>query len=174
MHDSVLAWAERIVDPAWVRDAHVLEVGSLDVNGSLRPLVTRYGPARYRGIDMRAGPGVDEVLAAEEMVDVETYDLIISTEMLEHCLPWAEALYRMKRALRIGGRIVLTTRGPGTAYHGFPDDYWRFTLDHATRMFSDFTTLALDDDPGMPGFLYAGRRRRASVLYPTFTPERPQ
>jgi hypothetical protein len=65
----------------------VLEVGSLDVNGSLRPLLEEVCPRTYVGIDIITGPGVDQVCSAEQLIErfgAELFEAVVSTEMLEH------------------------------------------------------------------------------------------
>jgi hypothetical protein len=60
MHDSVLSWGDRIVASYQLALRPTLEVGSLDVNGSLR----RFFGGPYFGVDTRVGPGVDVVASA--------------------------------------------------------------------------------------------------------------
>ena len=108
----------------------VLEAGARDVNGSIRQV---FGDRarEWVGIDIEAGPGVDliaDVVALEEHVPAESFDLVASTEMLEHCRDWQEALWQMMRAVKRGGIVLLTTRSPGFAFHDYPGDHWRFTL----------------------------------------------
>ena len=109
--------------------ARVLDVGSRDVNGSLRTvLADRAGD--YVGVDIEAGPGVDLVGDAVDLpalVGVNAFDTVVTTEMIEHCLPWRDAMHAMLRTLKPGGLFLLTTRSPGFALHGYPTDHWRFT-----------------------------------------------
>ena len=127
MHDSVMAFVAEALPPPLVRGARVLEVGSLDVNGSVRSILQPLA-ATYVGIDIRPGPGVDVVCDAARAGDLGTFDVVVSTEMLEHAESWQLALYGMTFATRLGGRLVLTTRGPGAGRHDHPGDYWRFTV----------------------------------------------
>jgi hypothetical protein len=66
----------------------VLEVGSKFVNGSVRPLIERFcSPRDYVGVDIEPGKYVDVVLPAEKLVNCfgpESFDVVISTELLEH------------------------------------------------------------------------------------------
>jgi hypothetical protein len=158
MHESVLAFCSRVITPADVQGKSVLEVGSANVNGSVRPQIEAMGPARYVGIDLAPGPGVDVVCPVEHLpADVDA-DLVVSCEMLEHAQDWKAAFARMASAAR--ETLILTCRGPGFPYHN-PPDYWRFVP-------SDLSLAALlcglwpvycSWDPQVPGvFLKAVRR----------------
>lgn len=94
--------------------ARVLELGAYNVNGSARDLLPG---ARITGLDVRPGPGVDIVADAATYAAPEPYDLIISTEMLEHCADPAGVLAMAWRNLRPGGWLVLTAAGPERAPH---------------------------------------------------------
>ena len=61
MHDSVMAFGQSMLTADNVRGKTVIEVGSMNVNGSLRGHVTALSPASYVGIDFMAGSGVDVV-----------------------------------------------------------------------------------------------------------------
>ena len=58
MHESVLSFVELQVSSLGVADKRALEIGSANVNGSVRSNFT--GP--YLGIDLAPGPGVDLVV----------------------------------------------------------------------------------------------------------------
>ena len=70
----------------------VLEIGSKNVNGSLRPIIERLlDPKEYIGIDIEEGKGVDLVLPVEKLTNIfkeETFDVIICTEVIEHVRKW--------------------------------------------------------------------------------------
>ena len=77
----------------------ILEVGSYDVNGSVRPLFSRAGS--YVGVDFRPGPGVDLTMNAHCLKFPDrSFDLVISTEMLEHDDQFWVSLQEMGRVLK--------------------------------------------------------------------------
>jgi predicted O-methyltransferase YrrM/SAM-dependent methyltransferase len=140
----------------------VLEVGALDVNGSLRRHVEALGPEAYLGIDVEPGPGVDEVCPAERLLERygrDRFDLVLATEVLEHVLDWRGAVDAMKGVLRPGGVALVTTRAPGFPFHAYPADYWRFDPALIEQVFADFELEALEPDPTMPGVFLKARKR---------------
>ena len=137
-----------------VSGSTILEVGSQDVNGSLKPYLMAQGPLVYIGVDMQPGKSVDEVLHSSKLVERfgrETFDIVISTEMLEHCLDWQSAVSNMKNVLKPGGSLLLTARSPGFPRHCHPDDYWRFTGEIFMSAFSDMRIVCIqfDSQPGI-------------------------
>lgn len=137
-----------------VAGRRVLEVGARNVNGSVRPIIEALHPQSYLGIDIEMGDGVDEicdVMALTDRFGEDAFDLVVSTELVEHVRDWRRAFNNMKRVLRADGVIVVTTRSPGFKIHGYPFDYWRYEREDMRRIFADFTILALDDDRVAPG-----------------------
>jgi SAM-dependent methyltransferase len=164
MNTAVLEFLAASLDRATVEGRSVLEVGSLDVNGSARTVIESLVPARYTGVDIQAGPGVDRVLSVSFLADVfgaESFDVVVSTEMLEHVQDWRWAVTQLKRVLAPGGSLVLTTRSPGFHHHGYPHDFWRFTEDDCRRIFADMDDLVVRSDPSSPGVFVAARRPTA-------------
>jgi SAM-dependent methyltransferase len=157
MHDSVMAWVGQRVRDWGLADWRTLEVGSLDVNGSVRGLFT----GEYTGIDMREGPGVDVVGTADQLpFPADSFDVVVSTEMLEHDpSPWL-ALAEVGRVLRPGGHLLLTTRGNGFGEHNEPSDYWRFMPAARERLLelASCVPVALALDPEVPGVFVHGQR----------------
>ena len=98
------------------RFGDVVEVGSRDINGSVRALIDC---KTYTGIDLAAGAGVDVVGDAFDMR--HPCDLVVCMEVLEH-EPRAEALVaHMAGWLRPGGAMLVTAAGPGRADHSAHD-----------------------------------------------------
>jgi len=88
-----------------IQGKRVIEVGSLDVNGSLSPLLKSYNPKEYIGIDIVKGPNVDKICKVEDLVEEfgeDTFDVVISTELLEHVKDWKRAVSNIKRVCKQG------------------------------------------------------------------------
>jgi SAM-dependent methyltransferase len=160
MHDSVYGWVGAMVEKHDLSPyCSVLEVGSYDVNGSVRDLFA--GP--YIGVDMQAGPGVDRVMDAHALDFPDSaFDVVVCCEMLEHDPAFWLSLAEMGRVLCPGGRLVVTARGNGFPEHRFPEDHWRFMPDSA-KVLASLAGCVLNevypDDPEWPGVLFIGVRR---------------
>lgn len=155
MHETVMNFGRGHLSLEMVRGRRVIEVGSYNVNGTIRDHISPLGPASYIGVDVSAGPGVDQVCSANELearFGAESFDLVVSTEMLEHAADWRAAITNMKRVLRTGGYLLLTTRSAGFPYHN-PPDYWRFEADHMRLIFGDFRIVEVSKDPQVPGVM---------------------
>ena len=97
------------------REYRALELGSYDVNGSVRDL---FPGASWYGIDLRPGPNVDLVCDACAFDGGMAYDLCVSTETMEHC-PTPELIVQAAhRSLRPGGVFVATMAASGRGEHG--------------------------------------------------------
>ena len=153
-HATCLEFVAKHLASNEVQDKLVIEVGARDVNGSVRSMIQQHRPRGYLGVDIMKGPGVDEVCDATELVKKygpDTFDLVVSTEMLEHVEDWREAVHNLKQIARPGGTLLITTRSFGFGYHGYPYDFWRYQKEDIQVIFSDFQILILEDDPSMPG-----------------------
>jgi SAM-dependent methyltransferase len=146
----------RSLSPEIVRGKRVLEVGSADVNGGVREVLERWGPAEYLGIDIAPGKNVDLVCPIEDLprhFDPGSFDVVVSTEVLEHVRDWKTAVRNLKYALKPGGHLLLTTRSYGMPYHGYPHDFWRFEDEDCRAIFADMNVLSLEKDRSAPGIM---------------------
>jgi SAM-dependent methyltransferase len=137
----------------------VLEVGSYNVNGSVRGL---FETDDYVGVDMRDGPGVDQVAYANDLPYPNDYfDVVVSTEMLEHDASFWESMEEMARVLKPKGHLLITCRGNGFPQHDYPGDFYRFSVEALTFLYEWAGLTPLDvrnDDPSTPGVLAIGRK----------------
>lgn len=94
----------------------VLEVGSLNINGSVRPF---FENCAYIGLDVSPGPCVDVVCLGHEydMPD-GSFDTVISCECFEHNPYWVETFQNMIRLCKPGGLIIMTCATEGRPEHG--------------------------------------------------------
>jgi hypothetical protein len=155
MHDSVRTFIEGVVERYGLDGLATLEVGSGIVNGTIRPYFS--GP--YTGCDIEFGWGVDVIADAQDLSrwDDNTFPIVVSTEMLEHCpRPW-RAVQEMARVA--SQFVVITARGyderGSWEVHGHPNDYYRFYHTSMRLLAEDagLTVLELEADPEGPGWL---------------------
>ena len=153
-HESCISFGKRALSKDDIKEKKVLDVGSFDVNGSLRPHIMTLEPKSYIGIDMEKGPGVDIVCTADHISDKfekESFDVVINTELLEHVKDWKKVISNIKNVCKNGGIILITTRSLGFQFHPYPIDYWRYEIEDMKNIFSDCNILILEKDSQAAG-----------------------
>ena len=94
----------------------ILEVGSLDINGSVRDFFTT---CQYVGLDIGEGKSVDIVCPGQDYGErAASFDVIISCESMEHNAHWRETWLNMIRLMRPDGLMIMTCASPGRRQHG--------------------------------------------------------
>ena len=77
----------------------ILDVGSLDVNGSIKSLCEDF----YIGLDIRKGKNVDIQASSHNLpFKSNSFDNVISIGILEHDTCFWTSLDEMKRVLKVG------------------------------------------------------------------------
>ena len=108
----------------------ILDIGSLNVNGSLREVAPK--DCNYTGVDYESGDGVDIVMQAVDGGRLpfrdNSFDLIVSSSAFEHAPHFWEDILEMSRVLKPGGFIYINAPSNGE-YHRYPNDNWRFYPD---------------------------------------------
>lgn len=112
MHPAAYEWVA-----AHTQTGRVLEIGSRNVNGSVRPL---FANSEYIGIDVTEGEGVDLVVDVCEY-NAKKFDVIVCCEVLEHAKNWKAILDACGRLIKKGGTLILTAAGPGRPEHSAVD-----------------------------------------------------
>jgi SAM-dependent methyltransferase len=117
MHKGDEIWWEYCRDkyPKSFTNCSVIEIGSYDINGTVRKYFTNCPD--YIGIDWREGPSVDIVVLAHEMRFDRQFDTIISSNTLEHDPYWNASLRVMCEYLKPGGMLLMSWGGPNSAKH---------------------------------------------------------
>jgi SAM-dependent methyltransferase len=109
-----LAHAQKTYGHNWSKIG-VLELGSLDVNGSARGILRA---PEYVGVDRVAGPGVDIVVDAEHTAfKPQSFGCLLCTSVLEHTPRWREILDHNLQWLRSGGILLLSWGAEGNQHH---------------------------------------------------------
>lgn len=117
-HKSQLLFVEKVKSlyPSCFHQSLVLEIGSLNINGSIRQF---FNECVYIGLDVGNGPGVDVVCSGHEydMPD-NSFDLTISCECFEHNPFWKETFLNMVRMCKKQGVVVFSCATTGRTPHG--------------------------------------------------------
>ena len=102
--------------PAFFRAQRVLEVGSLDLNGTARRF---FSDCDYTGLDVGPGPGVDVVCGGQDYRAPDaSFDVVCSFEAMEHNPYWRETFANMVRLTRPGGLVLMSCATFGRPEHG--------------------------------------------------------
>lgn len=119
-----------IGESALPEGAAVLDLGCAD--RPYRHLLPAH--ARYVGADLDGNPVADLAIGADGRVPAADagFDLVLSTQVLEHVDDPRVYLAEAWRCLRPGGRLLLSTHGI-FKYHPDPQDLWRWTHAGLTR-----------------------------------------
>lgn len=112
----------------------VLDIGSLDVNGTYREL---FNHCNYTGIDITAGRNVDIVVPPYNYpFPPESWPVIISGSTLEHVRhPW-RWMPEIARILEPGGIVIIIVPWMHE-FHEYPVDCWRVFPDGLRALFED-------------------------------------
>jgi hypothetical protein len=104
-----------------------LDLGGADVNGTVHATLAGYVElSELEVLDVAPGPGVTIVADARTQdwwATDDFYDLVISTEMLEHVQNWEQTIRTAGLVLRDGGWFVGTCASLGRRPHGARGEY---------------------------------------------------
>lgn len=125
VNESIMAHTQQANFCRSVRDAFpkffsgvlVLDIGSLDINGNNQFLFSE--DCLYLGVDVALGKNVDIVTPGHLLnLPSATFDVIISTECLEHDRYYIQTLQNIERLLKPGGLFLMTCATTGRKEHG--------------------------------------------------------
>ena len=123
----LLAW----LDAQDVRGLRVLDVGCGD-----RPYEKLLGDAaEIVGFDVPGNPYAD-LHGSIDAIPVEdaSFDVVLCLQVLEHVPDPPAAVRELRRVVKPGGRVLLSTHGV-YPFHPNPTDYWRWTHDGLAHLF---------------------------------------
>lgn len=173
----------RYMKDAFVRHALVRPAGKvLDIGASGKRAwyrdIWQDGGWTYDGLDMADRPNVDIVLDDPWKFPLEddSYDAVISGQMLEHNEFFWLTFLEMARVLKMGGLMIHIAPSRGME-HRDPQDCWRFYRDgmDALAKWSGLDVLEATTDWAPEHFGYAKRfpkhRRRVPELQETMRNE---
>lgn len=132
MHESAYISGKCFFDLYTTETSKILEIGSQNVNGSLRD---HSKSKDYTGVDFVKGKGVDVILEDPYKYPFEsnTFDVIVTSSCFEHSEMFWLSFIECLRVLKPTG--VLYYNVPALfAYHRYPVDCWRFMPDSAKAL----------------------------------------
>ena len=141
MHKSAFDLMAEFLNGVDGEGLDVLDVGSLDVNGSYRELIEGRG-WNYTGLDMRPGKNVDVVPddPFHYPFDDGAFDVVISGSTMEHVTHIWEWVPEVARLVRPGGWLCIITHH-SFPEHRYPLDCWRILPDGIEVLFNRAGTL---------------------------------
>lgn len=102
--------------PDFFNSTKVLEIGSMDVNGTVRVF---FDNCDYTGLDIGEGPGVDLVCKGQDFgTQAAQYDVVLSTEVFEHTADWDVIILNMIRMMKKTGIMIFSCASSGSGQHG--------------------------------------------------------
>ena len=129
MHDTAYEHGRLFFELYWSDGfATVVDLGSQDVNGSLRDHCPE--GTRYIGLDMTVARGVDVVVSPGEALPVasDCVDAVVTTSAFEHDVCFWGTFLELVRIVRPGGLIYVNAPS-NHLFHRYPLDCWRFYPD---------------------------------------------
>jgi ubiquinone/menaquinone biosynthesis C-methylase UbiE len=128
----------------------VLDVGSMDMNGSLKDL---FNKGDYIGLDIAEGKNVDIVSEPFNFpLADDSVDVVVSSSCLEHVSEprlWANEIIRV---LKSGGRLAITA--PHTIHYHNSPHYWNIRKDGLMHLFRNLQIDECGEDK-IDAYLYA-------------------
>lgn len=112
--------------PSYFDGSQVLEIGSQNVNGTMR---AEFEGCHYTGVDVVDGEGVDVVSKGHKFAGLANdYDVVFSCEVFEHDPYAQQTVLNMCRMLKPGGLFFMTCATTGRGEHGTtkttPGEVW--------------------------------------------------
>ena len=134
-HHSQLDFVSRVKAkfPHAFNKTKVLEVGSLNINGTVRIF---FDDCDYLGVDIGPGKDVDLVCPGHKLdILPNTFDTTISCECFEHDKYWMLTFQKMYELTKYRGLVIFSCATTGRPEHGttrtspadapFTNDYYR-------------------------------------------------
>jgi SAM-dependent methyltransferase len=155
-HPDIMPWHFQWLSGKYLHDdlrglLSTLSGRILDAGCGDKPYEGYFSKAtEYVGLDIFFGPNVDIVVRPSERWPLPTgyYDVVFSSQALEHVEDLELTMSEMKRVLRVGGSMVLSFPFIYNE-HGAPHDFHRFTVHRAVRLFPGFEVVNVKRQGGL-------------------------
>ena len=129
---ALAAWLDAEAREATVRGGYRV----LDVGCGVQPYRPFFAEAtEYVGVDVASNPSAQLHGSIEQLpVPDDSFELVLCTQVLEHCEDPAQGVRELSRVVAPGGRVLASTHGV-QVYHPSPTDYWRWTHEGLRKLF---------------------------------------
>ena len=119
MNLETLVFVEKVKElyPNKFSGTSVLEIGSLDVNGSVRYRKGLFEGCDYLGIDLLEGKCVDLVVDYTKFQAPKKYDMILYLDAVEHDRFREKSFAKMWQDLKDDGIVIMAGSGPNCLPH---------------------------------------------------------
>lgn len=106
-HKTQIDWCLKIKKdyPKYFTKKRVLDIGSLDINGNNKVLFKK---CEYIGVDVIPGKNVDVVSIAHQYNPDKPFDVVLSTNALEHDMYYKLTLRKMVEVLKPTGLMFIS------------------------------------------------------------------
>lgn len=145
---------------------HSARTKTLDV-GCGNSRYSRYFPNNI-GFDIIESRKVDVVGDVHSLpFKNDSFDAVLATEVLEHLIEPQHAINEMKRVLKGGGKLILTTRFI-FPLHDTPHDYYRYTKYGLKYLLRDWEIIEMEEETDTIGCIAVLIQRIAfqcNILY---------
>ena len=121
MHAEAMQYVADVITEHGL-EGDVLDLGGRYINGTTKTLFP--DGHRYVVVDIEPDASVDVVADAGDLDLGEQFDIVLSTELLEHTPRGPDIVKAAYRHLRDGGWFVATMAGPGRPPHGAAGSPW--------------------------------------------------
>jgi SAM-dependent methyltransferase len=132
----LVAWLKAEAEQEHTRRGRPYRV--LDVGCGEKPYESFFAPyaSEYVGVDTVETPSVDLVGTIESLpVPDASFDVVLCTQVLEHCDDPVAAVRELRRVVAPGGCVLASTHGV-YVYHPVPHDRWRWTHEGLEYLFT--------------------------------------
>ena len=135
MHDTAMEIGAAFFN-TYLKDGNdltIVDIGSQDVNGSLRSVAPKNN--KYIGLDFESGKGVDVVITDPYSLpfENESVDVAVSSSCFEHSEFFWLLFNESLRILKPTGLLYINAPSNGW-YHRYPVDCWRFYPDSGVAL----------------------------------------
>lgn len=134
MHDTAMNAGKLFANKYAKNEMVVLDVGGLNVNGTLRNIFENIG-CKFISLDIQEDRSVDIAVKQFDSFPFQDnyFDIVISTSCFEHDAMFWITFREMSRVVKSGGYLYTNVPSAGP-YHAYPDDCWRFYKDYGTAL----------------------------------------